>query len=44
MTAYAEGLIQYVMQNSEKTREQAIEYLDKSATPIWRMSYEQPEN
>ena len=37
MTRYAENLIQYVMANSDKSRTQAIAYLDEFINPLWRL-------
>ncbi len=33
---YAEHLIMHVMQHSRKDRQQAIKYLDQSASKYWR--------
>ncbi|WP_279386875.1 hypothetical protein [Parashewanella curva] len=36
MTAYAQSLIRYVMANSDKSRAQAITYLNTFCHPSWR--------
>lgn len=42
MTPYAESLIEYCMWYGKRTREQAIAFLDDNASPLWKMSREQP--
>ncbi len=44
MTPYAESLIFYVMCHSKKSREEAIAYLNDSASPLWQISCEQPQD
>ena len=42
MTKYAEGLIEYCMWYGRKSREDAIKFLDSNASPLWKISSEQP--
>jgi len=42
MTPYAESLIEYCMWYGKRSREDAIKLLDDSASPLWRLSCEQP--
>lgn len=42
ITPYAESLIEYCMWYGKRSREDAIKLLDDSASPLWRLSCEQP--
>ncbi len=43
MTPYAESLIEYAMWFGKRSRADAIKLLDDNASPLWRMSTEQPK-